>query len=337
MPDAAVTVLERNRADDTYGFGVVFSDETLGAFRDADEPSYRAIAARFRRWDAIETFYRGTCTVSRGHGFAALSRRELLGLLHERCRALGVGSPSSATSPRSASSHLDPWRLRPARRRRRRQQPRPPRARGQCRPARGPGRTRFCWLGTTRPLDAFTFLFKRARRPLQVHAYPYDESMATWIVECSDATWRAAGLVDAGEAATVATCETSFGAFLRGHRLIANRSIWRPSPPSRARNGRPKSRHPAPRPRRRSYPRRRRPHRPLLHRLRHQVAMEDAISLVAALRDHAPHIPDALAAYEDSRRVEWRSAESAKTSASGFEACAAGATWASTPLQSPST
>ena len=90
IPDAAVTVVERNRAEDTYGFGVVFSDETIGAFRDADPPSYRAIAARFRRWDAIETFYRGTCTISRGHGFAALSRRVLLALLHDRCRELGV-------------------------------------------------------------------------------------------------------------------------------------------------------------------------------------------------------------------------------------------------------
>ena len=89
-PDCEITVLERNRPDDTFGWGVVFSDETLSQFEDADPESYGEITASFKYWRDIETFYRGSRTVSTGHGFAALSRKKLLQILHGRCRALGV-------------------------------------------------------------------------------------------------------------------------------------------------------------------------------------------------------------------------------------------------------
>src|SRR6185436_2966134 len=197
------------------------------------------------------------------------------------------------------------------------------------------GRTRFCWLGTTRPLDAFTFLFQESPAGLfQVHAYPYDESMATWIVECSDATWRAAGLVDADEATTVAYCEALFGDFLRGHRLIANRSIWRTFPTVAcaqwsAAVTAPGADLATP--------------VVLLGDAAHtahfsigsgtKLAMEDAIALVAALRDHSS-IPNALAAYEDARRVDVAKLQkAAKTSREWFEACAAGRYLGQHPLQ----
>jgi anthraniloyl-CoA monooxygenase len=340
MPEVAVTVVERNRPDDTYGFGVVFSDETLGAFRDADEPSYRAVAARFRRWDAIETYYRGTCTVSRGHGFAALSRRTLLELLQARCRELGV----ELVFQRDAESLRDVGSLAGldaggcdllvaadgvnslARRE----------LASAVDPRIEQGRTRFCWLGTSRPLEAFTFLFQETPWGLfQVHAYPYDAGMATWIVECSEATWRAAGLVDAPEERTVAFCEEIFAGFLGPHRLVANRSIWRTFPTvacARWSSALAGAAGAAPTP------------VVLLGDAAHtahfsigsgtKLAMEDAIALVEALRAHAPAVPAALAAYEEGRRVEVvKLQKAAKTSREWFEACAAGRYLGQHPLQ----
>jgi anthraniloyl-CoA monooxygenase len=333
VPDSEVTVVERNRADDTYGFGVVFSDETLGAFRDADEPSYRDIAARFRRWDAIDTFYRGTCTVSRGHGFAALSRRALLAVLQQRCRDLGVTlrfeHDLAALSDLAANGYDLLVAADGVNSLARRE------LAATVEPRIEQGRTRFCWLGTSRPLDAFTFLFAESPAGLfQVHAYPYDPSMATWIVECTEPTWRDAGLADADEATTGAYCESLFADFLHGHRLIANRSIWRTFPTVAcahwsAEVTAPNATRPTP--------------VVLLGDAAHtahfsigsgtKLAMEDAIALVAALRDH-PSVPDALTAYENSRRVEVAKLQkAAKTSREWFESCAAGRYLGQHPLQ----
>jgi anthraniloyl-CoA monooxygenase len=335
LSDVEVTVVERNRADDTYGFGVVFSDETLGAFRDADRPSYEAIAARFRRWDAIETFYRRTCTVSRGHGFAALSRRVLLALLQERCRELGVALVFEREVRSLAELAVDGYDLLVA------ADGGNSLARRELTPALAPrveqGRARFCWLGTTRPLAAFTFLFAETPHGLfQVHAYPYDDGMATWIVECAESTWQAAGLVDAGEARTVAFCEETFGGFLAGHRLVANRSIWRTFPTVACQRWSAEvaaatGRHTVP--------------VVLIGDAVHtahfsigsgtKLAMEDAIALVAALRAHGSgDLPAALGGYEESRRVEVAKLQkAARTSREWFEACAAGRYLGQHPLQ----
>jgi anthraniloyl-CoA monooxygenase len=309
FPAAAVTVYERNRPDDTYGFGVVFSDETLGAFRDADPPSFSAISARFRRWDRIETFYRGTCTVSRGHGFAALSRRALLAILQERCSELGVelrfGQDVASLS--ALAGHdlvVVADGVNSAVRRE---------LAAELRPTVEQGATRFCWLGTSRPLDAFTFLFHEAPTGLfQVHAYPYDDGMATWIVECAEDTWRRTGLAVDDEAATARACEALFGDFLRGHRLVANRSIWRTFPTvscERWHHG----------------------NAVLLGDAVHtahfsigsgtKLAMEDAIALVAAFRDRGPaDVAGALTGYEEARRVDVAKLQkAARTSREWFE------------------
>ena len=333
LPDTRVTVVERNRSDDTYGFGVVFSDETLGAFRDADEPSYRSIAAHFRRWDSIETYYRGTCTVSRGHGFAALSRRTLLELLQARCRELGVGlvfeqDVSSLTElavgcdllvAADGGNSLARRELAPT-----------------LLPRVEQGRTRFCWLGTDRPLDAFTFHFAESAWGLfQVHAYPYDAGMATWIVECAEETWRAAGLEDADEARTVAFCSELFEGFLRGHRLVANRSIWRTFPTVSCERW---SATVAPSGGGAAIP------VVLVGDAAHtahfsigsgtKLAMEDSIALVASLREQAGDVAAALAAYEEGRRVEVvKLQKAARTSREWFEACAAGRYLGQHPLQ----
>ncbi len=227
LPGATITVYERNRPDDTFGWGVVFSDETLENFERADPESYAAITASFRTWRDIETYCGGTCVVSTGHGFSALSRKTLLLILQRRCRELGVelvferelggaeafagadlvvGADGINSAVRAAhAAHFEPrldWR--------------------QC---------RFCWLGTDQPLEAFTFLFKESPWGLfQVHAYPFEAGLSTWILECQDDVWRHAGLDTASEADTVAFAEELFAEELGGHRLLTNRSLWRRFP-----------------------------------------------------------------------------------------------------------
>src|SRR4051812_32164443 len=98
-PSHEITVWERNRADDTFGFGVVFSDETLGGIEHADETIYAQMEQEFARWDDIDVHYRGEVITSGGHGFAAMSRRRLLQLLQERCAGLGVELRFSTMAP----------------------------------------------------------------------------------------------------------------------------------------------------------------------------------------------------------------------------------------------
>jgi anthraniloyl-CoA monooxygenase len=226
-PEAEITVYERNRPDDTFGWGVVFSDETLDNFERADPESYAEITANFRYWRNIETYYGGQCVVSTGHGFSALSRKTLLLILQRRCSELGVelvfehevasaeqfadadlvlgADGINSVVRESDAGHYKPrldWR--------------------QC---------RFSWLGTDKPLDAFTFIFKQSEWGLfQVHAYPFEDRLSTWILECQDEVWRRAGLAEASEAETVAFAEKLFANELDGHRLLANRSLWRRFP-----------------------------------------------------------------------------------------------------------
>lgn len=224
FPEVSVRIYERNRPDDTFGWGVVFSDETLGTFEQADPESYARITARFRYWRDIETFYRGARTVSTGHGFAALGRKELLLILQERCRELGVelffeseiSDPAqlvdadlilgadgiNSTVRERLAEHFKPeldWR--------------------QC---------KFAWFGTDKPLEAFTFIFEESEHGLfQVHAYPFAEGLGTWIVECREEVWRRAGLDRMSEEESLTFCESLFKSHLGGHRLLPNRSLWR--------------------------------------------------------------------------------------------------------------
>jgi len=288
-PRHDVTVLERNRADDTFGFGVVFSDATEEALAKADPLITEAMGRHAHRWDDIEIHYRGETLVSTGHGFSGLSRRTLLTLLHERCRDAGV---------RLCFGHEvhDPERRREAdlvvaadgvnsvvRER----------YRDVFMPQVDERPNRFVWLGTTRPFPAFTFYFKSDAHGLwRVHAYQYEPGASTFIVEATEATWRAAGLERADEAATIRFCESLFADELQGHPLISNRSVWRRFPT--VRNARWHHENVV-----------------LLGDAAHtahfsvgsgtKLAMEDAIALVAALGEHA-HVPDALAAYEAARR-----------------------------------
>ncbi|HEX2092866.1 MAG TPA: FAD-dependent monooxygenase, partial [Longimicrobiaceae bacterium] len=231
-PAHRITVLERNGPDDTFGWGVVFSDQTLGNLRDADPESYRAITDSFAHWDDIDVHFRGTVITSGGHGFSGIARVKLLNLLQERAAGLGVdlrfhceladdadlagaglGDADLVVAADGVNSRM---RSRYAE---------------HFRPDLDVRTARYVWLGTTRLFDAFTFIFVENRHGVfQAHAYRYDERSSAFIVECDEASWRAAGFDRTDEAETVARCEEMFAPWLDGHPLRSNsphlRSPW---------------------------------------------------------------------------------------------------------------
>ena len=227
-PARRIEVYERNRPGDTFGFGVVFSDATLDEVAEADPETFRAIRERFHHWDDIHIHYQDELLRSAGHGFAGLSRRALLLVLHRRCREVGVGlhfeagiddlAPyldadlvigadglNSLVRERFAEAFEPAVDLRP---------------------------NRFVWLGTNRPFPAFTFYFREDEHGLwRVHAYQYNASgKSTFIVEATEETWRRAGMDTASEEETVSFLSRLFAEELEGYPLIRNRSLWRQFP-----------------------------------------------------------------------------------------------------------
>jgi len=306
-PGHDVTVVERNRADDTFGFGVVFSDATLDTFIEADRPTGAAITRAFAHWDDIDIHYQGQVLTSTGHGFSGMSRQALLDILQRRCAELGVAlrfqtDVTDLTPYRDAdlvlaadgvnslvrseyAEHFQPhvdWRP-----------------------------NRFVWLGTTFPFRAFTFIFKESPHGLwRVHAYRYDARHSTFIVETTETTWRRAGLDQASEDDTVVFAERLFARELEGHRLLKNRSLWR------------------------SFPTVKNAHWHwnnvvLIGDAAHtahfsigsgtKLAMEDAIALAGALHRHRD-VAGALDAYEEERRPQVESIQrAAQVSLEWFE------------------
>ena len=179
-PDHQITVFERNRADDTFGFGVVFSDATLGNFLAHDEESYHAITRAFAYWDEIDFILHGETIRSSGHGFCGCGRKEVLQILHQRCRALGVElrfetEISDLAQFSDADLIVGADGINSL-------------VRERHRAAFGPQidwrRNRFIWLGGTKPLDAFTFDFTTNQHGIWVLApYQHSRDMSTWIVE----------------------------------------------------------------------------------------------------------------------------------------------------------
>jgi anthraniloyl-CoA monooxygenase len=227
-PHLRITIFERNRPDDTFGFGVVFSDETLETFETYDHESYRAIVGHFAYWDDIEIHFRGTSHRIGGNGFCGCSRAKLLKILGRRARSLGVGieyqreiSPldpairdadlvvvADGINSRVREAFAD--RFRP---------------RVDLRP------NWFSWMGSTRPFDAFTFFFRETAHGIFVgHCYQYEPQRSTWIVETDPQTFARAGLDKLDETASARFAEGLFAQELQGHRLITNRSIWRNFP-----------------------------------------------------------------------------------------------------------
>ena len=317
-----VIVLERNGPGDAFGWGVVFSAQTLQNFRAADAESYDDITRHFARWDDIDIHVRGRTITSGGHGFAGLARVTLLQLLQERAGALGVDvrfkqdvrderdlpalglgdadlivgadGVRSAIRVHHAAAFKPELDERPA---------------------------RFIWLGTTRRFDAFTFLFaENAHGVFQAHAYQFESTGSAFIVECDEPSWRAAGLDRLDIDASVDACERLFATWLDGHALRAN------TPPSQRAA-------PWLRFTRVSCGAWHDGNIVLLGDAAHtahfsigsgtKLAMEDAIALARALNapagTHAT-LRDALAAYEAERRVEaLRLQNAARNSGEWFE------------------
>jgi anthraniloyl-CoA monooxygenase len=225
-PEDEIVLYERNAPLQTFGWGVVFSDETLGNFAEADAPTHEAIENAFVHWTDIDVFVKGERIRSTGHGFAGMGRRALLALMQNRCSELGVRMEfdreiEPADIERLAAENdllLGADGVKSKVR---------TRWEKELQPSIDVRKCKYIWLGTDLRLDAFTFVFERNEHGIfQVHAYPFDDKTSTFIVECDEATWRAAGLDRATEADSVAYLEKLFAKHLHGHRLLTNKSLW---------------------------------------------------------------------------------------------------------------
>lgn len=227
MPDCQIDVYERNKADDSFGFGVVFSDETLGEFLSRDLKSYELIRSNFAYWDDIIIARDGQTVNIAGNGFCGCSRKKLLQLLQQRCIEEGVNlhfeqnvedvsqfkdsdiivacdGIGSIIRTQFADDFGTKISLK---------------------------KNRFVWLGSTKPLDAFTYFFRTTPHgTIVAHTYQYQPGMSTWIFECSDETWQKHGFEITNEEDTIARLSDIFKDELDGHGLITNKSHWRQFP-----------------------------------------------------------------------------------------------------------
>ena len=307
-----VTVLERNRAEDTFGWGVVFSDQTLENFRAADEATFNAITQNFAHWDDIDVVVHGRRITSGGHGFSGIARRKLLEILQERARELGA--ELHFCTEVVDDSHVDGADLivaadgvNSAIRHRHAQ---------HFKPDLDERSARYIWLGTTFPFDAFTFYFvENGHGVFQAHCYRFDDRTSTFIVECDEKSWRSAGFDTMDISQTIDACEKMFGEWLDGHRLMSNASHRAASPWTNFVRVRNEVWH--------------HDNIALIGDAAHsahfsigsgtKLAMEDAIGLVRALSVHSELQP-ALEAYQQDRGTEaLRLQNAARNSMEWFE------------------
>ncbi len=298
-PEHEITVWERNAPDDTFGFGVVFSDETLGGIEHADKAIFDEMQREFARWDDIDVHFRGEAETSGGHGFAAMSRKRLLEILQARCRDLGVAlhfyseAPSAdelaqqhdlvvaadGVNSMTRAKYADTFR-----------------------PSLDVRQSKYMWLGTDLVFDAFKFYVRETPHGvMQIHGYPYDATGSTFIVEMHESVWRAAGFDvlaarelapgESDDESIARVCEL-FADILDGHQVQANNSKWISFATVRNESWRHGN-------------------VVLLGDAAHtahfsigsgtKLAMEDALALAACLHEQ-PSVADALAAYEAERR-----------------------------------
>ena len=221
-PSHAVRVLERNRPNDTFGWGVVFSDQTLGNLERADPETARAISGAFNHWDDIEIHVRGRAVRSGGHGFCGIGRRRLLDILRRRCEALGVElqfeTDVSDDEAAARAFGADVVVAADGLNSRIRQ-----RYAATYAPDIDVRHCRFVWLGTKQLFKAFTFAFEETPFGwFQAHAYQYDGDTSTFIVETTEEAWQAAGIDGMSQEEGIAFCERLFARYLDCHRLMTN-------------------------------------------------------------------------------------------------------------------
>jgi anthraniloyl-CoA monooxygenase len=322
-PTHDISVVERNRAYDTFGWGVVFSDATMDNMRQWDPATADEIQLAFNHWDDIELLFKGRRIRSGGHGFVGIGRKKLLNILQARCEALGVKlvfeteAESDAAYPDAdlviASDGINS------------------RIRSQYAATFKPDivtrPNRFIWLGTKRLYDAFTFDFRRTEHGwFQAHIYKFDDETATFIVECPESVWRAHGLDQADPQQSIDFCEKLFAENLQGEKLMSNlrhlrgsawlnfqrivcEQWWLKNPQGA--------------------------HVVLMGDAVHtahfaigsgtKLALEDAIELTRQFKrlgDTPEHLPEVLTAYQEARRVETLRIQNAAWNAmEWFEVC----------------
>ena len=219
LPSASVEVIERNRPGDTFGWGVVFSDKTMGNFLDADAPSHARIVEEFHHWDDVDVHFKGHILRSGGHGFAGISRRTLLSILQRRAASLGITQTFQqelddierfddadlvviAEGANSKARNL---------------------LAAQFEPNIEVRKCRYIWLGTTQRFSAFTFAFEKTEFGwFQIHAYQFSRDLSTVIVETREETWAAHGLDKANIDESIAFCAKLFAAYLGDAPLLSN-------------------------------------------------------------------------------------------------------------------
>ena len=220
-PDHEIVVIERNRPDDTFGWGVVLSDETLDNLAKNDPTSAASIRSHFAYWDDIAVHYRGTRTVSSGHGFCGIGRKTLLILLQQRARELGIDLRFE-TEAEGAASYARDYDLVVAadglNSKTRREYA------ADFKPEIDVRKCKFVWLGTHQKFDdAFTFVFEETEHGwVWAHAYQFDDDTATFIVECAEETWQKFGFGAMTQAESIAACERIFKDTLGGYPLMSN-------------------------------------------------------------------------------------------------------------------
>ncbi len=221
-PATQVTVVERNRPFDTFGWGVVLSDQTLGNLRTADPVSAQLIGDAFNHWDDVEVFFKGTAIRSGGHGFCGIGRKRLLNILQDRCLALGVAlvfetdvtDDQAACAQYQADLVIASDGLNSRIRNRYAATYQPDVELRTC---------RFVWLGTRKTFDAFTFAFEQTEHGwFAAHAYKFDDTTSTFIVETPEAVWKAHGLDQMSQEDGIAFCERLFARYLDGNALMNN-------------------------------------------------------------------------------------------------------------------
>jgi anthraniloyl-CoA monooxygenase len=286
-----ITIYERNRPDDTFGFGVVFSDQTLDTFKVYDPVTYERIRRRFAYWGDVDVVYKGRTLRSGGNGFCGCSRVALLNILQDRGRELGVqmkfqrevqGLEELAGAELIVVADGINSRIRE-------------KYKEHFQPVIDLRPNKFTWLGSTRSLDAFKYFFRETPEGvLLAHVYQYEPERSTWVIEMDEQTWRNFGFDKLSETDMLPVLERVFAEELDGHPLIANRSLWRNFPNITNRTwvkdnavlvGDAKA-------------------------TAHfsigsgtKLAMEDAIALFEALKKH-PETKKALALYDTARREE---------------------------------
>jgi len=218
-PGADITVFERNRPADTFGWGVVFSDKTLGNFALADPETHAEIERNFRHWDDIDIFFRGTKITSGGHGFCGIARVKLLAILQARAESLGVKQvfQRDVADPdelADADLVVAADGLNSITRKKYAEAFQPDIDMRKC---------RFIWLGKKKLLNAFTFSFKETEWGwFNLHAYRFDEGTSTFIVETPEDVWQRAGIENMEQEQSIALCERLFADVLDGHKLMSN-------------------------------------------------------------------------------------------------------------------